>query len=837
MDPSALDLLPDPAAVLDPGGSIVLVNAAWRRLAGAGAARAERPESGIRTIEQCLVSHGVPAEKAAAASVGIQAVLDGRIDSFTTENCCRAAGEERLFHMRAAPAPVAGGRGATVLCLDVTGSVDLERRALSQEEELSRRILDAVPSGILFVRADGSIASANGEALRILGVSIEELRSVSILDYAGKTIREDGSPCPVEEYPVYRCLRTGEPQPPMTIGGLRPDGQVFWGIYTAIPFTGSGGAVLSPPGPPERMCSLPPRSGAPPEGAVGAVPERGTKLKGSVPTTSGEVLSPPKECAPSRLGREHPPEGASEGAIVAFVDITPRKRAEQELRKSEERFRELAESIREVFYVASSDYSKIHYVSPAYEETWGRTCASLYESPMSWFEAIHPEDKARIATVLEANVDKGVTYSAEYRVVRPDGSVRWVWDRAYELRGRGGPSDRVVGVAEDITARKSLEEQLRQSQKLEAIGRLAGGVAHDFNNLLTVILGYSDSLMKDLSPDDPVYRALGDIRKAGERTALVTRQLLAFSQRQVLAPVRLDLNAFLLDTEDMLRRLVGERVYLRIATQPGLWPVRADPGPMLQVVVNLVVNARDAMPAGGILEIETRNVEREGRPPETGSQAPAGPHVLLSVKDTGRGMDPETRAHLFEPFFTTKERGEGTGLGLATVYGVVTQSGGAIAVHSEPGRGTRFDVYLPRSSEVEEASGPVPPLPAGPSGGETLLVVEDESTVRAMLRDLLEARGYCVLEASDGQEALSVAQKLDGPLHILVTDLLLPGMTGRELAARLRRQRFGIKVLYMSGYGGDAVRPELSSPDAAFIQKPFTPESLAIKVRDVLERR
>jgi signal transduction histidine kinase/ActR/RegA family two-component response regulator len=378
--------------------------------------------------------------------------------------------------------------------------------------------------------------------------------------------------------------------------------------------------------------------------------------------------------------------------------------------------------------------------------------------------------------------------------------------------------------------------QLEQAQKMDAVGRLAGGVAHDFNNLLTVILGRTDILLHPLKPEDPMRRGIELIQRTAGRAADLTRQLLAFSRKQVLEPVVLDLSAVTTDMKDMLGRLIGEDIALLTTPTPGLGRVKADRGQIEQVIMNLAVNARDAMPQGGRLIVETANIDLDDEYVRRHVGARPGPHVMLAVSDTGTGIPHEIQSQIFEPFFTTKEQGKGTGLGLATVYGIVKQSGGYIEVDSEPGQGTTFRVYLPRL-DAEPAPVDRSARPAAAAGGtETILLVEDEEGVRELARDILRASGYTVLEARNGPEALLLCERHQGPLDMLLTDVVMPRMSGRELAERLAPLRPDLSVLYMSGYTDDAViRHGVLGAGTAFLQKPFTPAALVLRVRETLD--
>jgi len=444
-----------------------------------------------------------------------------------------------------------------------------------------------------------------------------------------------------------------------------------------------------------------------------------------------------------------------------------------------------------------------------------------------------PAEHARLRQALH-EVTAGVRLIGDVRHRCKDGTIIEA-EGAVDTIDFAGRSATLASV-QDITERKHLEDQLRQSQKIEAVGQLAGGIAHDFNNLLTAITGYADLLFEDLGAQDPRRADLEEIRKAARRAASLTQQLLAFSRKQVLQPQVLDLNQVVANAEKLLQRLFGEHIALRTVLDPTLGAAMADPAQLEQVIVNLAVNARDAMPHGGQLMIETQNVHFDSSYAEMHPSVTPGPHVVLAVSDTGTGMDEATRQRLFEPFFTTKGPGKGTGLGLSTVYGIVKQSGGFVWVYSEVGRGSTFKVYLPRVAAKAQPIGPSA-LPAQvPRGTETILLVEDEPALRAVARRTLERQGYAILEAPDGDTALTLAGAHTGPLDLLVTDVIMPGISGRELATRLVASRPGVRVLYTSGYTDDAiVQHGVLEAGIQFLRNPLTPSALARKVRDVLD--
>jgi len=521
------------------------------------------------------------------------------------------------------------------------------------------------------------------------------------------------------------------------------------------------------------------------------------------------------------------------GAVVAnWRDITERLRAEQALRNSEQSYRSLVDGVRDVIF-ALSPGGEVTSLNPAFEEMTGFPPAEWVGRPFEAF--VHPDD-VPLALDLFGRVLQGEPRpTIQFRILTRAGTYR-VAEFSATAQLRDGRLTGILGIGRDVTERLGLEQQLRQAQKMEAVGRLAGGIAHDFNNILTAITGHADLLLEDLGHHDPRRADVDEIRRSAERAAGLTRQLLAFSRQQVLQPKVVDLNALVLDMDKLLRRLIGEDVELATVLDPTLGRVTADPGQLEQVIVNLAVNARDAMPQGDKLTLETRNIDLDSSYTLEHSLVKPGPYVQLTVSDSGIGMDEETQAHAFEPFFTTKPRGQGTGLGLAMVYGTVKQSGGFIWVYSEPGRGATFKIYLPRVDAPVESAAPPAPVERPPRGSETVLLAEDEPAVRAIARQALERQGYTVLAAPSGADALALAAQHGATIHLLLTDVVMPGMSGRDLADRLTAQRPGIRVLYISGYTDNAiVRHGMLEPGLAYLQKPFRPDALVRKVREVLD--
>lgn len=512
-------------------------------------------------------------------------------------------------------------------------------------------------------------------------------------------------------------------------------------------------------------------------------------------------------------------------------------RVRKKLVNREELFRLISENAVDMIAVVDLQGNRI-YNSPSYEKILGYSNEDLQGSV--GLDQVHPDDRQLVEEAARDARDRGISRSIQYRMRHKSGKWLVLESIPNVVRDTSGRVEKLVIVNRDITARRQLEEQFRQAQKMEAVGRLSGGIAHDFNNLLGVIMGYAEFLQEQFDSDTSIRSSIDEILKAGKRAASLTRQLLAFSRMQVLDPKVMNLNAAIIDTEKLLRRLIGEDIELQTRLAGDLGPIKADQGQLEQVIMNLAVNARDAMPQGGKLIISTDNfnmdhdfVRRYPYPVKV------GPYALLTVTDTGTGMDEDTKARAFEPFFTTKEKGKGTGLGLATVYGVVKQSGGYIEIESSPGAGTSFKIYLPRVDAEIEMKKERPFVPNhSAAGNETVLVVEDEESLRRLARVSLEKDGYRVLEAGDGIQAVEVSSHHNGTIDLLLTDIVMPGMGGRTLAQELTRRRPELRVVYMSGYTGQTFSSEaVIEPGTDFLAKPFTRETLLRKIREVLDRQ
>ena len=508
----------------------------------------------------------------------------------------------------------------------------------------------------------------------------------------------------------------------------------------------------------------------------------------------------------------------------------------EELQECESKYRLLAENISDVIWTTDLEGS-ITFITPSSENLYGYSSEEMLGMPLE--ETLSPQSVPIVKKMIgDALADyKGavlITIDTRHKngqMVPVEIIADFLWDE------NGIPTG-ITGVSRDISKRKLLEKQLIEAQKMESVGRLAGGVAHDFNNLLTVILSCAEVVAAGMREDDPIMEDIRDIRKAGKRAASLTRQLLAFSRRQMIQPQIMDLNELIADLERMLRRLIGADIDMPFTPTPGLWKVEADPGQIEQIIVNITINARDAMPDGGRLTIETANVELDEEYVDYRSMVTPGEYVMIAITDTGCGMDAETMKNVFEPFFTTKETGKGTGLGLSVAYGIVKQHKGNIWVYSEPEKGTVFKIYLPRclKKSGQEYRSRAPIKIAELRGSETVLAVDDDDTIlRAVVR-MLKQHGYNMLQAANGEEAKVVADEYEGPIHLLLTDVVMPGMSGRETAESVLVGRSEMNLLFMSGYTGNAIAHHgVLDPEVNFISKPFSSDDLARKVRMVLD--
>ena len=522
--------------------------------------------------------------------------------------------------------------------------------------------------------------------------------------------------------------------------------------------------------------------------------------------------------------------GIPAGTIAVAVDVSERTRDERAREEAETLYRSLVEQLAAVTYIAELGVEgEWLFVSPQVESLLGYSAREWRANATNWIENVHPEDR-HIVLDAEAVAEGGNPFRAEYRMFRRDGQLIWINDSGSLVPGPDGRS-LLHGVLLDVTEQKQLQAHLSHSQRMEAVGQLASGVAHDFNNLLTIIKGYSSLLMDRSLADDDAHAAR-EIQQAAERAAALTHQLLAFSRKQTLQPRVLDLNRIVHGLEMMLRRVLTENVELCIQTAPDLGAVKADPVQVEQVLINLVVNARDAMPKGGKLTIATAPREVLSDRGEGESLMRAGTYATLSVSDTGVGMDSETRARIFEPFFTTKDVGKGTGLGLATVYGIIKQSNGQIEVESEPGKGASFRVSLPRVEQEPVAPRKATMTERHKHGTGTILLAEDEPLLRELGETILKQAGYKIQTAPNAEELKKFVAEHDGKIDLLLTDVVMPGMSGPELVRLVRARWPDVRVLYMSGYADDEI--EDLDRDAGFLQKPFTPMELTAKIAEML---
>ncbi|WP_439627104.1 PAS domain S-box protein [Gemmata sp.] len=880
-----VNALPAHIALLDGDGTIVAVNEAWERFAHANAHTGAGSGTGENYIGVCLRARGECAEEAA----GVRAVLAGDGTDFVLEYPCHSPHERRWYRMMATALAPGRAGGAVVMHVNVTER-RLAEESLRASEERLRLAVEATGMGTFDwdVAADRIDWDDRGRA--VFGVAPGE--NTGLDAFLARLLPDDRGPAAEQVRAALDPTGGGAFQAEYRVLGPDRAAPRWVAARGQVWFEGTGpgrrpvrfvGAVLDVTDRREADAALRDKEAKLAEAlrlarmgywtrdaATGALEwsEELHAIFGTDPAAleltfeaflglvhpddRGWVRTRIAEAEAAAASFEHTYRVVT-GAGVRVIhevghvfadaagrphrvagtaqDVTDRVRVEHELLLRDRAIRAVTQGI--VITDAGQPDNPVIFASPGFERLTGYSAAEILGRNCRFLQGADT-DRGAVARVRGA-VAAHEPWTVELLNYRKDGTPFWNELSVSPVRDDAGRLTHFVGVQVDVTARRQLEEQFRQAQKMEAIGQLAGGVAHDFNNLLTVINGYSEVLLDTLLPGDPAREMVEEIHGAGERSAGLTRQLLAFSRKQVLAPRVLSLNAVLTGAERILRRVIGEDVALATDLDPELGAVRADPGQLEQVVLNLAVNARDAMPTGGRLTIRTRNADLSADAARRHHGAQPGPHVVLSVGDTGGGMTPEVRARIFEPFFTTKGPGQGTGLGLATVFGIVQQSGGAIDVESAPGAGSTFRVYLPR---VEGGNGATPRSGVRkiPTGTETLLLVEDETAVRNFARQVLTGCGYAVLTAGDGDEAVRVAGEHRGPIHLLVTDVVIPGGGGRVSAERVTARHPEARVLFMSGYTDDAVvRHGVLSQQANFLQKPFSPVALACKVREVLD--
>ncbi len=780
---------------------------------------------------------------------------------------------------------MAGGKriGAVLTFWDITKRRRAEE-ALQDREERLQRLVETVPSGIAITDDRGSITFANPAAEKILGLRRSEDPQTAYQNSGWRFTRIDGQPVPLEELPCNLALRTGNAVYDLEYAVVLPDGARTLVSVNAAPLKNGGDKISG------VVVSLNDVTGR--RQVDKALKESEAKYRELVENANSIILRlDPQgrvtffnEFAESFFGYSEEeilgqnavgtivPETDSSGHDLRAKILDLAQHPElylatdnENMRRNGERvwvswtnkaIRDHSGKIREIFCIGN-DITKLRQAEESFRNLVDNAPIGIFIVQKGCFQLLNaafpkitgysedelvgkdalclvaPEFKQQVRDKTLKMVRGERTSPYEFQIITKGGKRRWIMESVSPTLYGGEKA--VLGYCIDVTDHKEVADQLLQAQKMEAVGRLAGGVAHDFNNMLGVILGYTEMALIQLSEQDQLHKNLEDVRSAAERAASLTRQLLAFSRKQVLEQRVIDLNTVVTDIKGMLQRLIGEDIELRMALDPQIAAVRVDKGQMEQVIMNLAVNAKDAMPQGGKLTIETGSIYLDEIYAQKHEEVVPGPYVMLVLSDTGEGIAPEVLPHLFEPFYTTKEKGKGTGLGLSTVYGIVKQSGGNIEVYSQPGWGATFKIYLPQVAEAPQPQ-EIPLAAAPPKGSETVLVVEDEGMLRGLIVEVLGKYGYQVLEAPNGEEALLLGERLQDQIHLLLTDVVMPQMSGRELAGRLRTLQPGIKVLFMSGYTADAIiQHGVLEDKTSFIQKPFRLISLASKVREVLD--
>ena len=838
---ATIDALSAHICVLDESGDILATNTAWRQFTEANPSAAGVADGGGNYFRVCNAATGPDAGPASAFAAGIRAVLRGDAARFTMEYPCHSAWEQRWFVGRVTRMGSDGPARVVVAHENIT-----ERK---QAEIASQRLAAIVASSddsIIGLDLDGIVTDWNRGAERIFGYTAADMLGTSIMRLIPDDRRE-------EEDHLLAAIRSGESIEHFETQRRTRDGRLIDVSVTASPLRDPDGTIV---GVSKVARDISERKRA--EATLRANRELLTNVIDSAPSyifatdrqhryviandAYARFLGLPVE---SILGRTHhdlypaaqaddfvatneaimasgqamqidetvlgqaqvttkfplrDARGTVTGICGVVTDVTARKRAEEAQRASEERFRELAENIREVFWMTDPAKRVIHYVSPAYEKIWGRSCESLYENPRTWSDAIHPDDRPRVLHAAETRQVPG-DYDETYRILQPDGTVRWIHDRAFPVRDEQGRVLRIVGTAEDVTEQRRLEEHFRQAQKMEAIGQLAGGIAHDFNNILAAILGNAELALVDVDARHPARRSLEEIQRASGRAKQLIQQILTFSRQQPRERRIVALGPLVEEAVDLLRATIPSTVDLVVSIDPDAPPVLADPTQIHQLLVNLATNAWHSLAdRPGRIDVRLENATLDAASSRDLTGLLPGRFACLMVRDTGSGMDAATRARLFDPFFTTKDVGRGAGLGLSVVHGIVHEHDGAIRVVSEPGQGATFEVYLPASSGVVREAVAVSPASSSHGAGQQILFIDDEEPLVELATRMLGRLGFLITGFTSAAEALEAFRRDPRRFDVVVTDMNMPGRSGLQVAADLLEMRPDIPILMSSGH-------------------------------------